>query len=206
MNIETKDVTVSQQENLQAQNESSAEHVTLVNGEPYVNGVPQSEFNAKNDGKPENVLAGIVGAFLFSLIGGVLYFVVYELGFIAGICALVMFILSNFGYGLFSGKKNGKKGVIIAAVMTLIMIILAEMFCLSYEIFVAFKDEYEITILDAMRSVPNFLQEPEIKGDVVKDLLFAVVFGVLATFSNVKYLLKGEKTPKEKKSLYGKEK
>ena len=33
--------------------------------------------------KRENALAGIVGAFLFSLIGGVLYFVVYELGCIA---------------------------------------------------------------------------------------------------------------------------
>lgn len=204
MDIETNNVTASQQENLQAQSESSAEQVTLVNGEPYVNGVPQSEIDSRSGGKRENILAGIVGAFLFSIIGGVLYFVVYELGFIAGICALVMFILANFGYGLFSGKKNGKKGVIIAAVMTLIMIILAEMFCLSYEIFVAFKDEYEITILDAMRSVPNFLQEPEIKGDVVKDLIFAIGFGALASFSVIKNMVKGEKKPKEKKALYDK--
>lgn len=144
--------------------------------------------------KRENALAGIVGAFLFSLIGGVLYFVVYELGFIAGICALVMFILSNLGYGLFSGKKNTKKGVIIATVMTFIVTIIAEAFCVSFDIFTAFKSEYEITIFDAMRSLPEFLTELELKGAVVKDLLFAIVFGALAIFSNVKAMLKSNKT------------
>lgn len=88
--------------------------------------------------------------------------------------------------------------------MTLIMIILAEMFCLSYEIFVAFKDEYEITIFDAMRSVPDFLVESEIKGEVVKDLIFAIGFGALASFSVIKNMVKGEKNPKEKKALYDK--
>ena len=37
----------------------------------------------------ENVIAGIVGAFLFSLVGGVMWFVIYNLGFIAGISGLV---------------------------------------------------------------------------------------------------------------------
>ena len=83
--------------------------------------------------------------------------------------------------------------------MTLIMIILAEMFCLSYEIFVAFKDEYEITIFDAMRSVPDFLVESEIKGEVVKDLIFAIGFGALASFSVIKIWLKAKKIRKRKR-------
>lgn len=44
MDIETNNVTASQQENLQAQSESSAEQVTLVNGEPYVNGILLSKI------------------------------------------------------------------------------------------------------------------------------------------------------------------
>ena len=39
-----------------------------------------------------NILAGAVGAFLFALIGGVLYFVVYQIGFIAGICGYNAFL------------------------------------------------------------------------------------------------------------------
>lgn len=192
MDFETNNVNVTPEENSQSVTAAEPERVTLVNGVPYVGGVPQ------NEEKHENILAGVVGAFLFSLIGGVLYFVIYQLGYIAGICGLVMFILANFGYGLFSGNKNSKKGIIASAVMTLIVIVLSEMFCLSYEIFSAFKDTYQITIFDAMRSVPEFLKEKEIKADVIQDLIFALVFGGLAAFSSARNMLKGGKTSKRK--------
>lgn len=191
MDYETNNVSTTPEENSQAVTTAEPERVTLVNGVPYVNGVPQ------NEEKPENILAGVVGAFLFSLIGGVLYFIIYQLGYIAGICGLVMFVLANFGYGLFSGRKNSKKGIIASAIMTLIVIVLSEMFCLSFEIFTVFKDSYQITIFDAMRSLPEFLKESEIKADVIKDLIFALVFGGLAAFSSARNMLKGEKTSKK---------
>ena len=31
----------------------------------------------------ENVLFGVIGAFLFSLVGGVLYYVLYQIGYLA---------------------------------------------------------------------------------------------------------------------------
>lgn len=192
MDYETNNVSTTPEEKSQAVTATEPERVTLVNGVPYVGGVPQ------NEEKPENILAGVVGAFLFSLIGGVLYFIIYQLGYIAGICGLVMFVLANFGYGLFSGRKNSKKGIIASAIMTLIVIVLSEMFCISYEIFSALKDTYQITIFDAMRSLPEFLKEPEIKADVIKDLIFALVFGGLAAFSSARNMLKGEKASKNK--------
>lgn len=53
MDIETNNVTASQQEKLQAQSESSAEQVTLVNGEPYVNGILLSKIWLKAKKKPK---------------------------------------------------------------------------------------------------------------------------------------------------------
>lgn len=55
--------------------------------------------------RSENVLGGIVGACIFSLGGCLLYFLVYQLGYIAAICGIATYVLAAFGYQLFSGRK-----------------------------------------------------------------------------------------------------
>ena len=141
-----------------------------------------------------NITAGVVGAFLFSLIGGLLYFVVYQIGIIAGICGLVIFVLANFGYGLFAKTKNKASMValIVSIVATIVMIFLAEYFCLSFEIFQAYK-EMDITIFDAIKATPEFLAEPEISSAVTEDLAFAYIFGFLASIGNIKSIIKARK-------------
>ena len=142
--------------------------------------------------QPENVLAGVVGAFLFALIGGGLYFLIYQIGYIAGICGLVTVVLSMFGYQLFSGRKNSMKGVVTSIIMMVLVILLAEYLCLSMEIHNAYK-EYEISFLDALRSTPQFLSEPEILAGVGFDLLIAYALGVLASFGNIRHAMKVSK-------------
>ena len=57
--------------------------------------------NNQNDIQ-ENVLSGIVGAFLFSLIGGILWFVLYQIGYLAAISGLVGVICAVKGYTFFA--------------------------------------------------------------------------------------------------------
>ena len=140
-----------------------------------------------------NILAGIIGALLFSLAGAVLYFVVYQMGFIAGICGLVMFVLADFGYGLFAQTKN-KTSLVRLAVSFLsmaVMIFAAEYLCLSYEIFSVF--EGSIAFFEAVQLTPDFLSDPEISGAVIEDLIFAYGFGILATFGNISQVFKARK-------------
>ena len=141
-----------------------------------------------------NVIAGIVGAFLFALIGGLLYFIVYQLGIIAGICGLVIFVLANFGYGLFAKTKNKSSAValVVSIIITVIMIFLAEYICLSYEIFQVYED-YNITIFDAIRATSDFITEPEIAKAVGGDLAFAYVFGLAAVIGNIVNMKKAKK-------------
>ena len=54
----------------------------------------------------ENVVAGIVGAFLFSLAGGILWFLLYLMGFVAGISGLVGAVCAVKGYSVFSKKES----------------------------------------------------------------------------------------------------
>lgn len=144
-----------------------------------------------------NVLAGIVGAFLFSIIGGLLYFVIYQAGVIAGICGLVMLVLANFGYGLFAKpkRKNSWVCLTVALVATAIMIFVAEYVCVSYEIFKVFEVQ-GITIFDAVRATPEFLAEPEIGGAFAKDLVVAYLFGLLASLGSISGLVKSNKKKK----------
>lgn len=155
--------------------------------------VQNVEADNETDKGNGNILAGIVGAFLFSMIGGLLYFVIYQIGVIAGICGLAIFVLANFGYNLFAkGNKNTIISLIVSIVMMILMIFLAEYVSLSFEIFQTFKDE-GITIFDAIRATPEFLAEPEIGEAVAGDLAFAYIFGFIASISNIVNIVKARK-------------
>ncbi len=76
----------------------------------------------------ENVWLGVLGAFLFSLIGAAVYFLLNAMklnesigGFISVFCAL-------HGYVIFA-KKESKKGIIISLVIATVIIILSWYFC-----------------------------------------------------------------------------
>lgn len=142
----------------------------------------------------ENVIAGLVGAFLFSLAGGLLYFLIAQIGFIAGITGLVIVVLANVGYGMFSGCKNSKKGAVISLFMLVLVTVLAEYFCVAYEIFKAFDEEYAelgIGFFDSCKLVPDIAKDPEVWPDIVKDVVFSLGLGVLAGFSYIGNSFKG---------------
>ncbi len=143
-----------------------------------------------------NVIAGIVGAFLFSLIGGLLYFVLYQMDIIAGICGLVIFILAYFGYGLFAGIKNKPTivGMITAIVCMIVVIFAAEYISVAYVLYDVLKLEgMELTFFDAVRLMPEFLSDSEVVGAVVGDLAFAYIFGIIGIISNVIRIIKEKK-------------
>lgn len=162
-----------------------------LNGENRAQNIPA----AKEHG--ENVIAGIVGALLFSLIGGALYFVIYQIGFIAGITGLVIFVLANFGYGLFSGRKNSITGIVVSIICLILTTLLAEYMCIAYAIYDTYREYYNISFFTAIRSAFNFIIDPEINllGDVVSDVLFALVFGAISAFGTIRTAIRAGKAP-----------
>lgn len=172
---------------------NDTEYQSTLNGEEPAAAVLNGGAAEAVEEKHENVLFGVIGALLFGLIGGGIYFLIYQLGFIAGIAGLITVVLSIFGYKLFSGVKFSKKGVIIAVVIAALMIPAAEYVCLSYEIFDVFKAEYDITFFDAFKATPEFLFDPEMElvGPVVADIVIAYALSAVAAFSYVKTSLKG---------------
>lgn len=144
----------------------------------------------------ENVPAGIAGAILFSLIGVALYFAVYQLGIIAGICGFVICALANFGYGLFCGNKQSVSTarIVTVIIVTVAMIFLAEYVCVAFELFRGAKAEGDpISFIDALRVIPYLTGEKEFVGAVAADLGLAYLFSALACFSTISKMIKERK-------------
>ena len=101
---------------------------------------PLSQYTESSDTAvvPENRLAGTVGALLFSLAGGVVYFLLYQVGYIAAISGLIGVICAFKGYEVFA-KKLSKFGCIISVVMALLVIILAWYCCLAKDVYSAYQ-------------------------------------------------------------------
>ena len=155
-------------------------------------GFMNQEINVNNQAAPrENVVAGIVGAFLFSLAGGVLWFVIYMVGFVAAISGLVGVICAIKGYALFA-KKESIKGIIISSVIALGVIVLAWYFSIGYEIynsyqelFMAGESDFTVTFFESMRLIPTFFDIPEVRSACLRDLLLGLVFCIVASVSYI---------------------
>ena len=153
----------------------------------------------------ENIIAGIVGAFLFSLAGAAIYFLLHLIGYIASISGLVGVVCAVKGYALFA-KKESKKGVVIATVIALLVIVLAWYFCLSYDVYEAYKGFYEagetdfyFTFTESVRVAPVLLEEPEIAsayyGDLALGLLFCLIGCGSYVFNKLKNASKATTAP-----------
>ena len=147
----------------------------------------------------ENILAGIVGAVLFSLAGGILWFLLYQVGFLAGISGLVGVICAIKGYTIFS-KKESLRGIIIAIVSAVVVMIIAWYLCLAYDVFNAYKDwyangeiDFTITFSEAVKGAYLYLQEPDILLAYLKDLGIGLALCVVGAFRFVSNAVKSIK-------------
>lgn len=154
----------------------------------------------------ESVGKGILGALLFSLVGGVLYVLIYQFGYIASLCGLVTFLMAAWGYRKFAKAPNlSVKGLIISALITVLIIFLAEYSCIAIEIYKAYKNEYAITILDAYSATPSFLEDGEVLTAFIKDLAIAYVLSFAAIIYQLVMDKKAKKSGDQKETRLKKE-
>ncbi|MBR2635030.1 MAG: hypothetical protein IKD31_05575 [Clostridia bacterium] len=147
----------------------------------------------------ENVLAGAVGAFLFALVGGVLWFVLYLVGFFAGISGLVGAVCAVKGYSLFS-KKESVKGIVIAIVMVVLVMAVAWYLCLSYDIYVAHQEWFEseeidfsLSFIESVQAAPYYLADPDVAPAYLLDLGIGLVLCFVGAGSFVSNKIKAAK-------------
>ena len=147
----------------------------------------------------ENVFAGIVGAFLFSLAGGVLWYLLYQVGFLAGISGAVGVFAAVRGYSFFA-KGQSIKGVVISIVIAVLVLVIAWYLCLATDVYNAHREWYETGMLDyrlsyfdAVKYSYTYLSDMEILKAYLRDLGVGLALCAVASFSSVKTYFKNAK-------------
>ena len=141
--------------------------------------------------REENVIAGIAGAFLFSLIGGVIWVVLDYLGFYAGLSGLIGAVCAMQGYRIFGGKLS-KKGVIISAVIALLVLVLAWYGCMAKDLYEACKEWYANGDIDRLpsygecfRMAFQFLSDPEVAEAYFISLGIGLAFAFIGSIGSI---------------------
>ena len=139
----------------------------------------------------ENVLAGTVGAVLFSLVGGILWFVIYQIGYLAAISGLIGIICAIKGYTFFAKTKDESKlCLIISSIAAVVVLAISWYLCVGYDIYLAYQDwfaagevDFMLTFFESVRVIPYFFEDSEILIPYLTDLGLGLLFAAIGIFS-----------------------
>ena len=122
---------------------------------------------------PNNYLKGFLGALLGAVVGGIAWYILYMIGFLSALTAVLAVFLGNMLYVKFGGKPNGVKNIIVAATSLIVLVLTC---VLAYYFVVGdlllqnniYMDPFEFIFSDA-----------ELKGYFISDMVMNVVFTLL---------------------------
>ena len=162
-------------------------------------------MNSNSTAVKENVLAGVAGAFLFSLVGGILWFVLYQIGYLAAISGLIGVICAVKGYTFFAKTKNESiRCLVISIITTVVVLAISWYFCVAYDIYLAYQDwfaagevDFTYTFFESVQVVPYFFTDSEILVAYLKDLGLGLLFAGLGV---IYYLSLREKRMKKQQA------
>lgn len=148
---------------------------------------PSSEAILRNlsaEKRDISIVSGLIGALLGSIPGVILWVIIGQLGYIAGICGFLMVRGAIFGYTKLAGGIN-KFGKFLAAAIAFLMPLVAEYLGIAVSIYRAFHESEGVTIAQSFTYVPYFLNEPEVVSGLVTNLLIGYLL-FAASFINFK--------------------
>jgi|GEM_PF-4052107 len=146
------------------------------------------------DVKKINFPLGLIGAIIGVLLGGVIWFAIAKLGYIAGLAGFLIVFLSIEGFKRL-GKGIDTKALIICIILSFIMIFLAQW---TYYV-VDTKEVYSewgitLTFQETNDLIIEVLKDnSEIRTDFIKDLAIGYGLSILCSFSYIKNLKKETK-------------
>lgn len=141
----------------------------------------QSEVEMSNT--KESVVAGVVGAFLGSVIGVITIIILGQLGYVAVISGLVMGVCTVKGYEML-GKKMSTKGIIICSIVMIIMTYFGE----KLDWMITMMTEADFSLSEASFYFWDILEYADATSSFIGDLALVYLFtagGAVPTILNV---------------------
>lgn len=148
-------------------------------------------FDRKQDilSKKSNLIQGVVGALLGSLIGCVVYFLIWQIGYVAAIAGLITAVCTFKGYEMFGGVID-KKGAFACIIVILFSVFFANQLVWAYEAYSVLK-EYDVSFFDCFRAVKDIVSESsELTGQYYGNLVMAYLMTALGSYRSIVNVLK----------------
>lgn len=141
----------------------------------------------------ENVLLGLLGAVIGSVVGAALIILLGWLGYMASIAGVLMAFGTITGYKTL-GKKLSIKGVIISVLVMVVMTYLAERMVWSMGIFDELVKEYDdVSLMAIFQNLHAILAEFDMFAGFAKDLMMVYIFTAIGAVPTIKKHFKAEK-------------
>ncbi len=137
----------------------------------------------------ENALLGTLGAFLFALVGGGVYILSYEFGFISAVSALVGVICAIKGYAFFA-KQETNRGIVISVIMAALVIVIAWYLCFGLSMMDVYRDLFDKGEIDFVPTLFEYVSfygfaDLTVNPGYFFDLLWSFLFGGIVCWSYV---------------------
>lgn len=145
----------------------------------------------KREKRQESLVAGLVGAFLGSLLGMACIIVVSQLGYVASLCGVVMAVCTLKGYELLGGTLS-RKGAAAAGIITVVMTYVAYQIDCAIQVAVA----AEVDVFLAFRNMGMLLKEGYLDtGAYWGGLVLLYLFTLLGAAPLIIAALRGDTEP-----------
>lgn len=140
----------------------------------------QSKSNVKS-----NLPLGLIGALIGSLPGVALWVIIFQGHWIAGVAGMVIFLGAMKGYEIL-GKNVDRKGVVVCALITVIMIFLANDFALRLSLVLS----DDMTFAEVNRKWSRIMNHGNNKSIYIENLVIGYFLSALGLVGTIKQSFK----------------
>lgn len=145
-----------------------------------------AEIKQQEEQKRENLIGGVVGAFLGSLLGAICIILISRLGYVSAISGLVMGVCVLKGYEMLGGKLTNR-GAVISCIIMAVMVYVANY--IDWGIIIA--KEFNIGLFNGIGLVAPALNEGVIAmGDYIFNLILLYLFTALGAIPSIRNKMK----------------
>ena len=139
--------------------------------------------------KEENVVKGIIGAFLGSIIGAGAIVALGQAGYVAVISGILMAACTIFGYSKLAGGLS-KKGIVISVVIMVIMTYIGMRTCVTISLCNGLNKYGNPDFFKVFEKVPELMRlDSKLEAEYIKDLILVFVFTGIGVFGMIRVKL-----------------
>lgn len=133
--------------------------------------------------KKSKLIPGIVGALLGSMIGCVVYFFLWQVGYIAAIAGLVTALCAFKGYEMLGGAVD-KKGVFACVAVILFSVYFGNRLVWTYDAYRVYK-EIGLGFFDCFRHIKEIIELNDATAPYYGYMVLAYVMTILGSYGSV---------------------